>query len=422
MRRLVPLSIAMALAGTTLVSASLTTAQGSAPAAGKVRTPFALNATAYGTKVTGGGVPVSSGRTAHEYLVCTNLAGKSKSNNVAGVTLPGLGTLGGVTSRVWSTKVGDTVSVYSEHTVARLTLIDSPLGDLEIRGISSTARAYHDNTGFHADVDTDVAKIVFAPPVGNPITLDLPKPGQPVVIPGLVRITVGTDQRDVNRHGARAISRALEIKVLEGTTDTTAVVGHTRAAITDGIKRGIFRGRSVGLTAKALGDLVNIGNNPVEGMPCRGTRGEDKIDKLADVTIPGVLEVTGLEVGVNGRQTKSVAVARHWARVAKVDIGNGALVIDGIRARSVLERTRTSLKRSSTGTGLGQITVNGSAVSLPPVGVLEVPGVARIEEAIVQKTKFGQIVTALRITLLDGTGAVLELGKLESTVRNSGLK
>ena len=77
-------------------------------------------------------------------------------------------------------------------------------------------------------------------------------------------------------------------------------------------------------------------------------------------------------------------------------------------------RTLTS---STKGTTVGRITVNGQPQEFPDTGVLEIPGVAKLETAVTQKLKNGLAVTALRITLLDGTGAVIDLGNARFQVR-----
>ena len=67
--------------------------------------------------------------------------------------------------------------------------------------------------------------------------------------------------------------------------------------------------------------------------------------------------------------------------------------------------------RSARGTTVGTITANGQPQSFPDTGPLTIPGVATLERRIVTKTQTGLKVIALRITLLDGTGAVIDLGE-----------
>ena len=66
---------------------------------------------------------------------------------------------------------------------------------------------------------------------------------------------------------------------------------------------------------------------------------------------------------------------------------------------------------------MGAIYVNGQIQKFPETGVLEIPGVAKIESKVVERLRFGIGVTALRITVLDGTGAVINLGNAQFQVK-----
>jgi hypothetical protein len=74
-------------------------------------------------------------------------------------------------------------------------------------------------------------------------------------------------------------------------------------------------------------------------------------------------------------------------------------------------RSATGLVRSARGTQVGTITANGQVQTFPRTGVLEIPGVARLERRVVTRSRNGITVVALRVTLLDGSGAVIDLGE-----------
>ena len=62
-------------------------------------------------------------------------------------------------------------------------------------------------------------------------------------------------------------------------------------------------------------------------------------------------------------------------------------------------------------TNIGTITANGQEYTFPDSDPLVIDGVAKLERNIVKNIKNGISVTALRITLLDGSGAVANLGE-----------
>ena len=73
------------------------------------------------------------------------------------------------------------------------------------------------------------------------------------------------------------------------------------------------------------------------------------------------------------------------------------------------------------GTTVGKVLVGGQEMAFLDTDVIEIPGLAKIEQHIVTKGKIGIKVVALRITLLDGTGAVIDLGSAQRAIKNSGL-
>ena len=52
--------------------------------------------------------------------------------------------------------------------------------------------------------------------------------------------------------------------------------------------------------------------------------------------------------------------------------------------------------------------------------MLNIPGVAKLERNVVHRYTNGISVIALRVTLLDGSGAVLDLGEAHLKIKNSG--
>ena len=111
--------------------------------------------------------------------------------------------------------------------------------------------------------------------------------------------------------------------------------------------------------------------------------------------------------------------ARMWEQgsVGRVVAGDGQVVLRGIVASAKVTRTRKGLVRSSAGTRIGSLTVNGEAQEIPSSGVLEIPGVLKIEEQVVRRLSGGLMVIGARLTLLDGTGAVIDLGLAQAEIR-----
>lgn len=387
-----------------------------AAAKGKKVTDFALQASGFGTRVTGGQVPTGSDQTAFTAIGCANRAGVERENHVAEATLPGAGKISGVKTRLWTKKSGGAVHSYAENTTANVVLAQSGLGRLEISGVRSWSHAWHDAKGFHAERQSSVAKIRFKPPVGPAQEFEIPVPGQPIDIPGLARIAFGGGTKFANDRGAVAINNVLLVKVYP--TNTTITVGRATARAYAGAKHGTFHGSSAATEVSAVDGTITSGRNPLSLMPCQGTDGKLKTKETASLNLGNQIVVSGLSSAQRAEQKARKSVAMERGKVAGINIGDGQLVVDGVVGQvNVTRRANGKVTSNIKGTTIGAITVNGEAQEFPDTGVLEIPGLLKLEPKVVEKSKFGISVVALRITLLDGTGAVIDLGSAKARIR-----
>ncbi len=377
-------------------------------------TTFAFRTSGYGTQVTGGQIPAGSSTTGYDVIGCTNQAGLTRSNNVAEATVPGLGQVSGVKTRVWTTERHGVVASHSRHAIAAITLAASDLGSLSIRGVTSDSTAYHDARGFHATTTTHVGDLVFTPPSGPAQVFAVPTPDHPLTIPGLVTVYAGQHTRDHTANGAMADAYALRVEVLA--TDTSVRVAHSHAALYSGLTGGVFRGHAAAThVVTAADDIAQSGPNPLVIVPCQGTYDRTHEKSLAHLDLGGQLVVKGANARTRAAQGSDEAQGTSRAEVARVDLGDGQVVIDGIVGKASVVRNGHHVTASAQGTRLAGITVNGQERKFPKTGVLEIPGVVKLERAVVTRSHNGIAVIGLRITLLDGSGAVVDLA--EATLR-----
>ncbi|MBU2074057.1 MAG: hypothetical protein KJ938_06445 [Actinobacteria bacterium] len=380
------------------------------------RTQFAFRANGYGTSASGGMVPVGSDRTALSSISCTSDAGKAHRNFVAESEVPGLGTVRGVYSRVSTSQKKGVTTSSSVHRVAEIVLADTPLGSLTIDGVESTTSAFHDADGFHATAQTDLAGIFFTPPGGEPQGVDLPSLGQSVTIPGVAVISLGRTIEKATKDDARAYAVGLVIKVIP--TETTVKVARSVSKLEKGYKSGIFHGSGVPAKAKVLGELVEVGKVINQVMPCTGTEGElDPMD-AADVDLADQIVVEGASARQKGKQTRAKAVGMEASKVARIDVAD-QLVIEALESKvNVTRRADGKLKRNAKAS-FGSITLGGEPQSLDQLGELEIPGLAKIQTGLKKKIKGGIRMIGVRITLLDGTGAVLDFATSKLSISES---
>jgi hypothetical protein len=409
------LTLALTAASTVLLIGAT---QGSADAA-PVATKFAYGGSGYGTLLQGGQIPAGSSMTAFKPLGCTNLAGISKENHEAASPLGGFGNVSAVATKVWTSKVGTTYSSNAKNTIASVTLGDPSLGSIKIKGIESTSRAFHDPSGFHAKTTTTVAQITFAPAGMDPQVIPIPAPGQPIDIPGLAHIVLGAKFHKVGTTGAVAQAKALVIQLIP--SGTTLTVGFSRATIGGGITVGVFQGNSYSTKVNALDKNLTSGPTPLTVMPCQGTHGVIQSKKIASLNLGGQIVVGAVTSSQRGNQKSGIAYGWEKATVARISLGGNQLVITGIVGKATVTRKGHMVKTSAAGTQVGTITAGGEVMTFPDTGVIEIPGVAKIENTIVTKGPIGIKVVALRITLLDGSGAVIDLGTAQLKCKASGL-
>ena len=387
-----------------------------APTAQHRSTDFAFYAQGHGTKIRGGQVPAGSRTTAFQAIGCTNLAGITKDNSVTDATLPGAGTVHGVTTKVMTRFRNGVASSITKTHVARVVLGEgSGLGSVELRAINATARASHGTGGFKATFTSTLGSITFTDPLGMETDIPVPSPGQFVDIPGLVRIGMGADHSHTTGSAARAAGYAVVVRVIP--TNTKVDIGRGRTIVAEDVIHGLFHGNAAAIQTTAVQDNVKVGRQPLSIMPCQGSQGVLHEKALAGITLDNGLDVQGLRSAYVGDQNQRAAFGKTVGEVASINLGGGQLVVDGIKGVARVTRTTGGVKKSIKGSTIGSITVNGDPQTFPPSDVIEVPGVVRLERNVTHRGKIGISVIALRVTLLDGSGAVIDLGTAHLAIR-----
>lgn len=105
--------------------------------------------------------------------------------------------------------------------------------------------------------------------------------------------------------------------------------------------------------------------------------------------------------------------------MTSVNLGGGRLVATGIVGRANVTRVGSRVHRSIKGSTIGRLTVNGAKQTFPDSGVIEVPGVVKLERNVVTRYASGIGVIALRVTVLDGSGGTVDLGQARLRIRPS---
>jgi hypothetical protein len=409
MRRLLGITAAGALAASGLALSG--PAQAIAPrsiALAAAPTDYSLTATGYGTKVSGGNLSVNSGRTAYSHIGCTRSAGLNRANHVAGVRLERLADAEAVRSRSWTTSGGGVVAANSSSSIARVTV-----GNVRINTIKASTRSWHDSAGFHARATTSVAGVVAAG-----VDLGVPTAGNPIVVPGVVRVALGGKQQRDDAVSASAKAISLRITVLA--TDTKIIAGYASSRIDGNVTGGIFSGHANGSQVRILGRTATSGKTSLQPIPCAGTRGEVRSNTTASVNALGAT-VRGLESSVYGVQQGSVARGYTRAKVVK------ATLFQRIRVSGVVARANVTLQadgthvRTANGTKVGGVFLDGQRLRIGADNLVKIANLALVRVKVVDKSRNGIDVVAVRIKLLAGpnAGSVIDLAHAKLSIGRS---
>jgi len=438
--------------------------------AGGRPTDYAFTAFAYGTKVKAAAGELRSGRTAPSWIGCTRQAGKTRTNEVLGVDAPNnnpLVDLGAITSQSSTfkkKKQGIAAGTRSTSTVASVVLglqdAQVPTPELTINGLTTTATAWATTDGkLHASTDSSVLDInLVVPPTGTPLdeplaqllalvddqvapTLDqvvalLQQNNGAIEIPGLGKLELGYSRTGVGARQAVALALSLRVTLYGldgaagGADDSTLKIGRSYARIIGDMPHAVMGGSGWAADADLVGGTAHIGDIVPKQLPCQGTDGETRSKALASATFPGV-SIAGLQGRANGRITDAGRV-RAWTEgsVAHVALGSGemALTIDGIvgRVNLATDKRGRLVRRDTEGTIPGVLTFQGQSHTLPLGEAPELPpelaALISIQTGVLdQSDARGLKVTALRITLLEGTaaGTVVNLGNAKASIRES---
>lgn len=415
-----------------------------APAAqAKSITDYGFSGRAYGTKAAVESASVESGRTVPAYLGCTRMAGVQRSNGLVSTSAgEGAGlSLEGVDNDAWSYRSVKRVGTKSRSKVAKVVLGDPAGPHIAISALTTTSHAYADRrTGKFGSGSTFTSgpiDLATGTPLDeidggiNELLGEIASAGaEGYEVPGLGVLRFGGKRNFVRTGMANAAATALVVKLygadtVEGGGDDIFVkVGKSRSTILRNLVAGVMRGKAVPVNPRTLvDDLVTVGRVVDNPLPCQGTGGNIRKESAAalDLGNAGALAADGLAGRVWGVQRRDRS-AKAWTEgtVASLNLGGGEVVVKGIRGRATVATSPRGaiVQRSIKGSQIGSLTIGGEEHALPKPGdaPIEIEGLAKLEFFKTARTKRGLQVAALRVTLLDGTGAVIDLGQARTFI------
>ena len=198
--------LAVASTGVVLTDPSLAVAVSFTQPAVTSSTHFGFGASAFGTKAKLNPAAANSGRTAWAYLGCTNQAGVTHGNKLAGTTIGGNISVSGVKSRSWTHKVGARVASNAATSIAKVRMGPTAT-PLVLKGVTVSGTAYHTKTGFHRSGRATIRSATLG---GVAFHINKTR-GAVTVVPGVGELTFLGSKGKAYAHHAVQLTQAVRI-------------------------------------------------------------------------------------------------------------------------------------------------------------------------------------------------------------------
>lgn len=367
---------------------------------------FAAKAAAFGSSLSGNDT-MNSGPSAPAY-VCTAKGRRVSENFLAATSYDAPITVRGLNSRTATSKSESGLPVV--RSVSRAAGIDLGDGALSIGAIEAIARVEAlPGGGFEQTATTSIGSLEV-----DGLPLDLPLPVQElegyqvIPVPGVGTVELNI-QRKFKPSEAGAGARAIAVKITM-TDGSVLRVGRANASLVPDFPT-VVNGRAYALNASLLDGLVQVGDVAAQPLPCQGTDGEFRTNRTTGINIPGVLN-TGEAYGNAVTKTNNGNLtARTASGIAMVNLGDGQVILEGVRAVADVTKFQNGTYRfRNDDTKISRLVVGGEEVPVPEDGEsMEIPGLGSLQFNVVTERRGGYQVIAALLTLLDESGATIEV-------------
>lgn len=416
---------------------------------------FGYRADVYGVKLVTDNVEAFDVKDAHAQQRCTRAVGTTVQRQSA-VTVPGnpLIRASVSASRTATYRDGATDGVRGVNTIADITLggelapgVRTPT--ITIRGLTSTADAFHTAKGFgHRESFTFDGITIDL--LDNTVVQDLPPELQDVLapldqaqgqvfsstsaavdqviqalrdggldgveIPGLGTIGLGRTSGRTTGKSATSNVSALQILLTAGGRRQLLELGTARTRIGAPAPAGVFRAGGSAMDLQALQDNLHFGSVQHKALPCEGTLG-----KTVTYTVPSASQLFGVATNLTGvtyshrgsqDARRDLAKGVTSTRVAGLSIPSLQLEIKDVVATARMRGFDGKRVESTVATSIGSITSGGRPIAVPAPGrTVDLPnGQGLIQRQLVDPSRYGKQVVALRITLFS-EAVVIDLAR-----------
>ncbi|WP_147304631.1 choice-of-anchor P family protein [Thermasporomyces composti] len=375
-------------------------------------------AQAYGTYAFTSDRSLVSGPTAYTEMACGTKPGLVFRNHTADVKVKGLGTIGATVTEVRSIESGNLRSSLATSETAKANLLG---GAITVDGITSSTKVTWDGTQFRTEQSATLADLQI---LGVRIPLR-PKPNTKIELklPGLGTVGAVELNKQYQKNSGtefEAITTALVVSLLPNNpwlpkAGTTLRVGNSKAVITKPMS-GYFKGQGFATRINALDGMLSSGPTALAKVRCLGG---ETTNSIAALDIDGLLEGGAARTHAVGVTKGSVSTSRVVNDTAKLDLLDGAITVEALRAVAQAQRTGNGpVQLSTEGTKFVGLKVQGQPVldaDVAPNTKIDL-GIAQVTLNKVRKTATTVEVTMVEVVVQDDilglpTGSKIEIGR-----------
>lgn len=397
-RRTLAAISSLAIAGTVAVALPV-----SADAAAAAR---AYGGSAYGSSGKFGTL-INLGRTANQPF-CTTASNVFRENNTAKVTLAKLGTIGAQETRTESVKKGTTQSSITTSTTAATSLLD---GLVSFTALKAKATVTLSSSGY-----SQQGEATFVGLKVGPVTVpdQTPAPNSEIPVAGFGKLILN-QQGTLNKFGLHSQGvNGLRLIVSNPANPSGLPVGELVLSYSlASLHSPAFR-RAYGVayaTKIQVGEVAQSGASAAVNLPCGGSSGVTRTNNLAVVNLTGVLTTGAGETTARSTDSTTATTATTTAQVAAVNVLDGTVTADAIKAVSSTTKKGSTYSRSSSGTSIANLKINGGPVlNLGPNSSRTIDGVGTLYVRKSTWSSTGLEVIALQLVLSADQGPGLSKG------------
>jgi hypothetical protein len=393
-RRTLAAFSSLAIAGTVAVAL---------PMSADAATSRAYGGSAYGSSGKFGTV-ISLGRTANQPF-CTTASNVSRTNNSGATSRAGLGTIGAQVTKVQSVKNGATQSSITTSTTNATNLLS---GAVSFSSLVSKATVTLNSSGYQLKGET---KFVGLQVLGTPVPDQTPAPNTTFDLPLGQGQVILNQQGTLNKFGLKSQGvNGLRLILNPGNTfglpAGEMVLSYSLASLHSPTTR---RAYGVAYATKSeSADTVQSGASAAVNLPCGGSSGVTRTNNAAVLNAPGIF--TGGSAVTTAKSTDSPTStnATTTARISNVNFLSGVVTADAIKAVSSTTKKGTTYSRSSAGTEILDLRINGTPVTTPigPNTTRTIPGVGTLYMRRSVWSSTGMDVIALQLVLSNARGSL----------------